>query len=159
MVNDKVIIYVKKDNLHDIDFTNIEILESYFQELLKRLKDYYDIKIVGFYNIKVYIDDIYGIVLELENENIDYGDYYDQVEMRIIPIYTNFLYKVNDILNIKDSNIYLYKNDIYLKLSKNILLKDYYLVMDQAKIVYNNTDNIIKYGKPLKRFNFNNFML
>ena len=99
------------------------------------------------------------MVLELEAEDIDYGDYYNQIEMRIIPIYTTFLYQVDDFINNIDVQTILYHDEFYLKIDKNISLKNYYLVMDYAKIVYNNTDNIIKYGKVLKHFNFKKIML
>lgn len=155
----KIIVYLKKETTGKIDFANIDYLENYFRELLLKLRDVYDINIKGFYNVKVYIDELYGMVLELEAEDIDYGDYYNQIEMRIIPIYTTFLYQVDDFINNIDVQTILYHDEFYLKIDKNISLKNYYLVMDYAKIVYNNTDNIIKYGKVLKHFNFKKIML
>lgn len=151
---DKIIIYLKKETINNLDFDNIDDLEKYLKELILKLKNIYNIDIKGFYNIKVFIDNIYGVVLELEAENLDYGDYFNQIEMRIIPIYTEFLYEVDDYLNLFGS-LYVYKKKIFLKLNKNIPYKDYIKVMDYAKIVYNNTDNIIKYGYQLTHFNFN----
>lgn len=155
----KIVVYLKKETTGKIDFTNIDYLENYFKELLLKLRDIYNLDIKGFYNVKVYIDELYGMVLELEVEDIDYGDYYNQIELRIIPVYTTFLYQIDDIFLNLDMQTILYHNHFYLKINKSITLKNYYLVMDHAKIVYNNTDNIIKYGKALKRFNFKKIML
>ena len=145
---DKIIVYLKKEILGSIDFANVESLEKYLKDLIIKLKNIYYIDIKGFYNIKVYIDSIYGAILELDAEDLDYGDYFNQIEMRIIPIYTIFLYRVEDYLSIC-GKIYSYKNNIYLKLNENISYKDYIKVMDYAEIVYNNTDNILNFGKEL----------
>ena len=150
----KTIIFLKKELVGSLDFNNIDSLENYLKELFLKLKNIYNMEIKGFYNIKVFIDSIYGMVLELEAEDLEYGDYFNQIEMRIIPIYTEFLYKIEDYINIK-GKVYIYKNEIYLKVNKNISNKDYLKVMDHAKIVYNNTDNIIKYGYQLNHFIFN----
>lgn len=110
-------IYVKKYLIKDIDFSSKEDLEKYLKKLFKILKNKYNINIEGFYNITVYIDKYYGIILHLEKEEIDYYDYYkNQVDMRLITIDTDFMYQVDDIpfnilsklkINIKDKNIYL----------------------------------------------------
>ena len=150
---DKTIIYLKKEVIGSIDFDNVDNLEKYLKELIIKLKNIYNIEIKGFYNIKVFIDSLYGVILELEAEDLDYGDYFNQIEMRIIPIYTEFLYKVDDVINI-NGKVYIYENNMFLRINKNISYKDYIKVMDYAKIVYNNTDNIIKYGYQLNHFNF-----
>ena len=146
--NDQIIIYLKKELIGSVDFTDADCLEDYLKELIIKLKNIYNISIKGFYNIKVYIDDTYGAILELKAVDLDYGDYFEQIEMRIIPIYTNFLYKIDDYIS-GYGKIYSYKNNIYLKLKDNISYKDYLKVMDYAKIVYTNTDNILNFGTEL----------
>ena len=148
MNQNKTIIYLKKEIMGILDFNNIDNLEEYLRKIINNLKTIYNIDIKGFYNIKVYIDDLYGAILELEAEDLDYGDYFNQIEMRIIPIYTDFLYQIDDCM-FKLGKIYSYKNNIYLKIDKDISFKDYISVMDYAKIVYNNTDKIIDYGREL----------
>lgn len=110
-------IYVKKYLIKNIDFSNKEDLEKYLKKLFKLLKNKYNLTIEGFYNITVYIDKYYGIILHLEKEEIDYYEYYkNQVDMRLITIDTDFMYQVDDIpfniinklkINITDKNIYL----------------------------------------------------
>lgn len=159
VVEDKIIVYIKKKNIKDIDFNKIDILEKYFRELLLKLKNIYSIEINGFYNIKVYIDEIYGIVLDIEKENIDCYIDINQVEMRILPVKTFFLYKIDDIFKYKKTILYEYKNSYYLKADKGILYKDYINLLENSKIVYNNTDSITKYGFKISNFNFNKIML
>ena len=99
-VEDKIIIYIKKRTIKDINFDSVDELEDYFRELLLKLKNIYNVKINGFFNIRVYIDNLFGIVLEIEKENIDCYMDLNQVEMRIIPIHTNFLYEISDLFNV-----------------------------------------------------------
>lgn len=159
IVEEKIIVYIKKRNIKNMNFDSVNELEDYFRELLLKLKNIYNININGFYNIRVFIDDVYGIILDIEKENIDCYLDINQVEMRIIPIHTCFLYMIDDLFRYKKTRIYKYKNNYYLKPEKNILYKDYINLLENSKIVYNNTDNIIKYGLKISNFNFNKIML
>ena len=76
-------IYIKKKLIDNIDFNSKENLEDYLKNLFKILKNKYRITIEGFYDITVYIDKYYGIVLHLEKEDIDYYDYYKDMFSRI----------------------------------------------------------------------------
>lgn len=110
-------IYVKKHLIKNINFSSKEDLEKYLKKLFKLLKNKYNLEIEGFYNITVYIDKYYGIILHLEKQELEYYEYYkNQVDMRLITIDTDFMYQVDDIpfniinkfkINIKDKNIYL----------------------------------------------------
>lgn len=159
IVEDKIIVYIKKTTIKDVNFDSIDELETYFRALLLKLKNIYNININGFYNIKVFIDDVYGMVLDIEKERVDCYLDINQVEMRILPIHTCFLYKIEDLFKYKKTKIYEYKNNYYLKPDKKILYKDYLNLLENSKIVYNNTDNIIKYGLKINNFNFNKIML
>lgn len=154
--NDKVIIYIKKEEINDLNFNKVDELEEYFKNLIIKLKNLYDISITGFYNIKVFIDKIYGMVLQLEKEEIDYYDD-NQIEMRIIKEDVRFLYEVNDPFKIKKTKLIKRKDKYYLMILENILYKDFLNVLENSKIVYNNTENIIKCGKIVNTFS--NFVL
>lgn len=146
-----LIIYLKNKLVDNIDFTNKEELEKYFKELFIKLKEYYNIKISGYYNINVYIDRYYGVVLELEKEEIDYYSYFNnQVDMHIITEDIDFLYLIDDYFitdYLKNYTLFLYKNKYYILPDKNINF-DY--LLENSKIIYNNTKEIIKFGKILK---------
>ena len=59
-------IYIKKCFIDNIDFSIKEDIEKYLKKLFKTLSKKYNLKIEGFYNITVYIDKYYGIILHLE---------------------------------------------------------------------------------------------
>ena len=133
-------IYIKNQLIENINFDNKEDIEKYLKKLFKILNQKYKIIIEGFYNITIYIDKYYGIVIHLEKENLEYYEYYkNQVDMRLITVHTDFMYLVNDIpksiinkikLQIKDNNIYI---KIINKLNDLEMMK----LMEFSEIVYN----------------------
>ena len=132
-------IYVKKYLIENIDFSNKSDIEKYLKKLFKTLNNKYNISIEGFYNITVYIDKFYGIVLHLEKEELDYYEYYkNQVDMRLVTIHTDFMYEVDDIpfdiLNkVKVSN----KNkNIYLTLKEKLTDLEMMKLLENSKIIY-----------------------
>ena len=83
------------------------------------------------------------MVLELKEEKIDFIDYDDVVDMRIILHNEHFLYEIDDILKLKDDDIYLYQKKWYVR-PKNI-----YHLLEHARIIYKNTEKIVRYGKKI----------
>ena len=133
-------IYIKKEFINNIDFNNKEEIEKYLKKLFKLLNNKYNIFIEGFYDITIYIDKYYGIILHLEKELLDYYEYYkNQVDMRLITINTEFMYLVNDIpLNIIDKiKIENKDNNIYIKLTKELTHIEMMNLMEFSEIVYN----------------------
>jgi len=61
-------IYIKNNFIENIDFENKEDIEKYLKKIFKTLNQKYKIIIEGFYNITIYIDKYYGIVIHLEKE-------------------------------------------------------------------------------------------
>lgn len=148
--DNKIIIYLFKNNIKKEDFNDLKYIEEYFRNIFIRLKQIYNIEINGFYNINVYIDNIFGIVLELIEENIEYIDYYDDVIDMKLELHENeFLYHINDVTNIDESNIiYKYNNKYYLKIkNKNELYK----ILEYTSVVYKDTDIILKHAKKYER--------
>ena len=132
-------IYIKKEFINNIDFNNKEELEKYLKKLFKLLNNKYNIIIEGFYDITIYIDKYYGIILHLEKELLDYYEYYkNQVDMRLITVDTEFMYLVNDIpLNIIDKiKIENKDNNIYIKLKEELTHIEMMKLMEFSEIVY-----------------------
>ena len=104
----------------------------------------------GFYFVNVYIDSIYGVILEIEEEKLEYIEYYDDaVDMKISLHREEFLYKIKDISkveNINNIDIYSYNNEWYIKIKKNKCL---YQILEFTEIIYKDTKKIIKYGKKI----------
>jgi len=148
-IGNKLVIYLY--NINNLDFKNKKDLEEYFKVLFKKLKEIYNIKISGYYNINVYIDNIYGIIIELEKEQLDYYDYFNnQVDMHILTEDTKFLYLIEDyfpFINLKNIEIYKYKNKIYILPLENTNL---IYILENSKLVYKETLDILKYGKKVE---------
>lgn len=156
-INDDVntVIYINKGYSDNIDFSNELDVETYFKKIFNKLKAFYNISIKGFYNIDVYLDNYYGIVMDLEKENIEYYDCFDNhIDMQFrIKEYNSFLYKINDLSdlndNIKDKiELYLYRNQIYVKIIKKIDYINLGRLIENSQLIYDEKINdIIKYGK------------
>ena len=132
-------IYIKKDLIDNIDFNNKDDLEKYLKKLFKILKNKYDILIEGFYDITVYKDKYYGVVIHLEKEDLEYYSYFrNQVDMRIITVESEFLYLVDDIpYNIFDKISILVKdNEIYLKIKKELTKLEMMQLLENSRIVF-----------------------
>lgn len=158
IMDNKIIIFLKKEIISDIDFDNIEMLEEYFRELILKLNNVYNINIEGFYIIRVFIDSIYGIVLEIEPEDIDYCPI-NQVEMRIMLEHETFLYEIDSLVKIDNTEIYIKDYKYYLKINSNIKYKDYISILENCHIIYKNTSNIIKRGNIINYFNLSQNMI
>lgn len=146
---DNIIIYLNKYYTKNTDFNDKNLLEDYFKKLFKKLNKIYDIDINGYFNINVYIDKYYGVIIEIKKEDLEYYSYFnDQIEMQIM-IYNDveFLYLYNDyfdILNMNNNKIYKYNNKYYLKLEKEISNIELAKILEFTSIIYSKTDKIIK---------------
>lgn len=132
-------IYIKKDLIDNIDFNNKDDLEKYLKKLFKILKNKYNILVEGFYDITVYKDKYYGVVIHLEKEDLEYYSYFrNQVDMRIITVESEFLYLVDDIpYNIFDKISILVKdNEIYLKIKKELTKLEMMQLLENSRIVF-----------------------
>ena len=147
-------IFLNKYYIRDLNFDIKHDLESYFKNLFLKLKRYYDINISGYYNIDVYVDDNYGLIMNLSKEDIEYYDYFDnQIDMRITIKNNKFLYCVGDpfIFNIKsDYLIYWFKNKYYIDLTNNINEFDIINLMEYADIIYNEEIDNIRNSKIIQ---------
>ena len=152
IINDDItiIIFLNKEYLK-IDFNNIDELEDYFKDLFLTLKNIYKIKLNGFYYIEVFVDKNYGVILELEKEELEYIDYYDnQVDMRVTVNDSEFMYLIND-YDLNDiMEIYSFQNNLYGKLKKQINSIKMGEILEKGKIIYKDYDKILKYGKRLE---------
>ncbi len=132
-----LIVFLNKSNVSDIDFFNRSELEDYFRKLFLKFNNDYDINMNGSYNIDVYIDDSYGIVLEIVKEDVEYFDYCDVVDMKItVSKYKNFLYKLNGYLNNFDNcDLYLYDGFFYIS-PHNIDFYSLGILIENSEIIY-----------------------
>lgn len=131
-------IYLKQEFIKDVDFNSKDDLENYLKKLFKILNKKYNIIVEGFYDITVYVDKYYGVVIHLEKDNIDYYEYFkNQVDMRIVTINTEFLYKVDDIPNNNKFKCIFNNNNIYLKIKEELTLLEMMKLMENSELIYN----------------------
>ena len=145
IVDDNIIVFLNKYIIRDLDYNDSKVLEVELKNIFDKLNLYDGIKIKGYYDVHIYIDNDYGIVIELIKDDIDYIDYDEVIDMKILINNVKFLYKIDDIFGFSDL-IYLYKNSLYLD-PTNIDIS----LFEHSEIVYKNTDEIRKYGRILKK--------
>ena len=157
--NDKFIVYFSKINNYSFDFKNREKLEEDFKRLFLKISELYNIDFCGSYNVEVFNDKYYGIILLIKEDECEYMDYYhDQIDMNInINNRDGFLYKIignmyNRINNKCD--LYLYNKEIYVNL-KNDDDKILNYLIENCEIIYGNIVNeVILNGKLIKNDDF-----
>ena len=114
---DKLILYLNTSYINDINLTNKEELSKYIKNLLFKLSENYSLEFNGYYNINIYLDKNYGLIIEITLEDNLYLDYFsDTLDINIKIYKDSFLYEVSDIDDISDINIYLNNNHIYIEL-------------------------------------------
>ena len=155
--DNNIIVFLNKFYIKNIDFNNRENIEKNFRNIFLKLKHVYGLDIKGYYNIDIYMDEIYGAVIEVEHEDIEYFDYFDnKVDMRVnvISDYT-FLYKINDILRIdkeilKKVIIYFFRNQYYLKLKDEFNNYELGNILENSELIYGDiTRDILKIGNKI----------
>ena len=112
-------------------------LETYFKNLFLKLKNKYNVKIAGYYDINVYTDKIYGSIIEMENQELDYYNYFDQVDMEIKIVKNSFLYQIDyDYLTkeiLSKTTLYKFNDKLYLKIVDNTILNQ---LLECSKVIY-----------------------
>ena len=134
------IVYLNKYNTIDMDFSNTKAFEMDLKSLLLRLKKYYKIDIKGYYNITIYIDEYYGAVLKIEEDN-DYYDYFDDtITIRMKKVKSRFLYEVDDISYIDNYidkfTINIIDDRIYLTVNNKLNSYEYLNLLETSNIIY-----------------------
>lgn len=156
ILNDiKLILFLNKYLTSNLNFDNMEELQIYFKDLFIKLKEIYDIKLTGYYYINVYIDKNYGVILEMEKEEIEFIEYEEnEIDMHIVLNECEFLYELEDIFDyyqlLKYIDIYSYKNKYYGKIKNNISNSQYMNLIEMSTINYKNASEVIKYGKKIE---------
>lgn len=136
--DNKIIVFLNSQE--KINFEDKEQLNKYFKKLFIKLKKRYDLEFVGYYNIDIYKNK-FGIILEIIDEEIDYYNYFNQVDMKI-NVYKNsdFLYQINynflDNDIIKNTICYKNSDNIYLKVKKDINDMSLLKLREYSKIIY-----------------------
>lgn len=151
---DKIIAFLNREQIKSIQFNNKEKLEEYFKKLFIKLNDKYDIEFNGYYNIDIYVDNNYGMIIEIMNEDMDYYNYFNQVDMKINIIESSFLYEIKyEFLNkdiLENTLCYKYLDKIYLKLKENINNIILSRLLEFSNVIYGKqVDKILNISKKV----------
>jgi hypothetical protein len=122
IVDDNTIVFLNKYITKNLDYKDSKVLEPFLKKVFYKLELYYDIRIKGYYDVYIYVDNNYGAIFELVKDDLDYLEYDDSlIDMKIIVSDVKSLYKLNDVINLKvPYTLYNYKNNIYLDLDVDI---------------------------------------
>ena len=126
MLSDKIIVYLLDNKKYNEDSDIKKMLIKVFDNLEK----YYDITFTSDYNLDLYINRYYGMILEIkENEDFTYDDIVN-LKLNVLRD-TLFLYEVDDPLEYINYEIYYYNDKFYV----NAKREDINLIED-SNLVY-----------------------
>ena len=124
----KLIIY-----LYDKDKYKKDYIKDTLVKVFNELNEYYDFKFNNSYNLELYINKYYGMILEIQENDYDIFDD-DIVNLKLnILNDTLFLYEVEEPLDYLDNEIYYYDDKFFININKINL--DIY---ENANIIYGN---------------------
>ena len=150
--NDNIIVFLNKYMAKNINYKDSKVMEKELKVIFDKLEKYYNIKIKGYYDVYIYIDNNYGVILELISDDTYYLEYDDTlIDMRITIRNINVLYKIDDFIKLNiPYKLYFYKNNLYLELLSAVddILEGN--ILENSEIIYKDIDNIKKYGHILK---------
>lgn len=147
---DNITIYLNKDYLNKINFNLEENVEKEFRKLFLKIKNIYNINMRGYYEVIVYVNNNYGIIIELEKDDDDYVKIFgDTLDMKIVFKFdSDIYYKLEEFenYNFEDYHLYYDNNNFYIKLNKNdnINYSEYLKLIENSTIIYGTSLNDIK---------------
>lgn len=126
MLSNTIIVYLLDNKKYNEDSDIKKILINVFDNLEK----YYNITFTSDYNLELYINRYYGMILEIkENEDFTYDDIVN-LKLNVLRD-TLFLYEVDDPLEYINYEIYYYNDKFYV----NAKREDINLIED-SNLVY-----------------------
>lgn len=114
--NDNFIIYVNK-HLINYDMKNRKDIEENIKDLLIRIRKIYKIKLSGYYKIKIYQNDLYGLIFEcIKEDDLDF--FPDFCDLKINILYDSKILLESDDFFIFNNNKKTYKkgNKFYINI-------------------------------------------
>lgn len=150
IIDENIVFFLNKIYLDNIDLKDENLIEKKLIKLINKIQKQYNIDLNGYYNVYIYKDKNYGLIIEMEKEKLDYLDYFNnQIELNIEIIEDTFLYKIDNIFTIDKTLlekliIYINKDEIYLKIKENINDIELGQIIENSQIIYGNKAKSIK---------------
>ena len=142
--DDFIVLCLNRFYIKSIDFNDKEILQNYIKKLLLKLQDKYSLEFIGYYNITIYVDKNYGVIIEVKKEQLEYLDYFGstlEINTRILE--DSFLYEVSSVDFSDNYLIYTLNGKIYIRIKKIISNVQMGTILEKV--------NKIIYGKERKK--------
>lgn len=149
-----IVVFLFEKVTIDFDYKEKTLVDM--KKIFQKLKLKHNLDIQGYYFIEVYNDEYYGIIMTISKEMSNYFSVSNQVDVEVeMKENVFFLYKIEDYFFIEESfydkvKLYLYKNELYLKIKEKIDKLFLYKIIENSAIIYNDTDKIINLGKEIK---------
>ena len=134
-------IYVNNKNI-DFDYKIKENMEDYIKKLIIKINKIYKIKISGAYQVLIYQNKNYGLIIEMNKiEELEF--FPDLIDLKINIFYDSEIFmELSDYFLINNyTNIYFYNDKYYLNI-KEVSLKDQLYLSEFSKYIYG--DNVRK---------------
>lgn len=126
MLSNTIIVYLLDNKKYNEDSDIKKILINVFDNL----KKYYNITFTSDYNLELYINRYYGMILEItENEDLIYDDIVN-LKLNVLRD-TLFLYEVDDPLEYINYEIYYYNDKFYVNAKREDIN-----LMENSNLVY-----------------------
>jgi len=139
-----IVLYLNNALYENIDLKDKENLNKSIKKLLLKLHDNYNLDFKGYYDITLYVDRNYGVIIEIKKEELEYLDYFgNSIEINTKILEDSFLYEMNDIIFNDNYLLYTLNGNIYIKINKPVNSVFMGTLLEKT--------NKIIYGKERKR--------
>ena len=138
-------LYLNNLYVKDLNLDNKDDIEKYLKKLFLIVKNRYDVDISGMFEIDIYVNSKYGIVIDIFKEELEYLDYFsNQIDMQVNIIKDSiFLYEIDNLI---DNILYKYDSKYYINIEDINDISIY----EQGKIIFGEyVLDVLKYGKKL----------
>ncbi len=150
IIDDNIVIFLDKAYLQNFDLTNQNLIEKKLIKLINKIQNKYTVDLNGYYNVYIHKDTNYGLIVDMQKEDLEYIDYFNnQLELNIEVVEDSFLYKIEDIFTINKhllNKFIIYKNGymFYLKPKENLSNIELGIILENAEIIYGKEAKTIK---------------
>ena len=125
-------IIISNKYLKDNKWDNKDEIDIFLEKVINNLKKHYNVKLNGFYKIKIYPNNIciYIEMIKLDDDNYDSNE----IDYRVVVIFNKDIYfKYEDYSLIDNENIFLYDNNYYINTN---YIDDYIYYVEMGELVF-----------------------
>ena len=147
VIDDNIVIILGNFYLKNYDLKDYNQIEKNLFKIINK----HSIELNGYYNVFIYHDKNYGIIIDMQKEDLEYLDYFNnQIELNIEIIEDSFLYEIEDIFALNKNilnEFILYKKGyhFYIEAKEKIDTIKLGEILENSKIIYG------KVAKKIKR--------